>query len=230
MKIIKGNIFTSKCQTLVNTVNCFGVMGAGIALECKYRYPLMNEKYVAICNQKKLNIGQLYLYKSDNRWILNFPTKNHWKFPSKPEYLVKGLEKFVSTYIEKGIKSVAFPVLGAQNGGLSQEESLEIMRKYLCEINIPVEVYLYEPSAADDIFPSLKMAFLNQDIGELKKVIGLTTRQIETILFAIKANNINNMIGLQKLRGVGEKAIEKCYSYGASENVSKIQTKLFEND
>ena len=104
------------------------------------------------------------------------------------------------------------------------------MKKYLRNINIPVEVYLYEPSSVDDIFPSLKLAFLNQDISELKKVIGLTTKQIESILDAIKSNKINNMIGLQKLRGVGEKALEKSYSYGASENVSKIQTKLFEND
>ncbi|MCA9381358.1 macro domain-containing protein, partial [Candidatus Dojkabacteria bacterium] len=203
---------------------------AGLALECKYRYPEMNEKYKAICNQKKLNIGQLYLYKSSSRWILNFPTKDHWKFPSKLEYLEKGLEKFVTTYEEKGIKSIAFPMLGAQNGGLSEEESLELMENYLLKVTIPVEIYSFLPDSTDDIFPSLKLAFLNQDKSELKKVIGISTKQIEIILASIKSNSISNMIGLQKLRGVGEKAIEKCYKYATSENVNKIQTHLFNND
>lgn len=74
---IKGDIFTSECQTIVNTVNCLGVMGKGIALEYKKRYPEMFEIYKEFCKKKMLNIGLLYLYKSkkDKKWILNFPDK-----------------------------------------------------------------------------------------------------------------------------------------------------------
>ena len=89
-----GNIFTTKCQTIVNTVNCVGVMGAGIAFEFKLREETMFKKYKQLCDAKQLNIGTLWIYKSDNNNILNFPTKYDWKLPSKQEYLEKGLQKF----------------------------------------------------------------------------------------------------------------------------------------
>src|SRR5690554_3048314 len=107
-KVIIGNIFSSDCQTLVNTINCVGIMGAGIALEYRLRYPEMYDRYVQLCSDSKIDIGKLWIYKSD-RWILNFPTKKHWKDPSRIEYLESGLEKFRDTYLNKGITSVAFP-------------------------------------------------------------------------------------------------------------------------
>ena len=73
--IIEGNIFTTKCQVIVNTVNCVGVMGAGLALECRLRYPDMYSLYVDLCNVNKIDIGMLWLYSSTEPWILNFPTK-----------------------------------------------------------------------------------------------------------------------------------------------------------
>ena len=108
-KKVKGNIFNSKTQVLVNTVNCVGVMGKGIALECKLRYPKMYETYKKFCDQNKLSPGILQLWKDSNPWILNFPTKLDWRDLSKFEYLEKGLDKFVNTYEEKGIKSISFP-------------------------------------------------------------------------------------------------------------------------
>ena len=119
ISIIKGNLFSSKCQTLVNTVNCVGVMGAGIALEFKLRYPEMFVRYVEHCRNKQIDIGKLWLYKppqADKQWVLNFPTKRDWKHPSKIEYLQKGLQRFVETYEQRGIQSIAFPILGSQNG------------------------------------------------------------------------------------------------------------------
>lgn len=75
-KIITGNIFTTNCQTIVNTINCVGVMGAGIALECRLRYPDMHEKYIKLCMDNHIDIGLLWIYKSSDKWVLNFPTKN----------------------------------------------------------------------------------------------------------------------------------------------------------
>src|SRR5690606_9929486 len=143
MKVITGNIFRTEMQTIVNTVNCFGIMGAGLALECKYRYPDMFVRYKEICDKKQLDIGKLYLYKTHQKWILNFPTKFHWKYETKPEYLEKGLKKFLETYKAKGISSIAFPLLGAHNGGLSKEQSLELIEKHLKGIDIPFEVYQF---------------------------------------------------------------------------------------
>ena len=123
----KGNIFSSRCQTIVNTVNCVGIMGAGIALECRLRYPQMFEQYAQLCADAKLDIGRLWVYKAPERWVLNFPTKKHWRYPSRVEYLHLGLQKFMDTYQTRGITSVAFPLLGAQNGGLQADESLALM-------------------------------------------------------------------------------------------------------
>ena len=97
---IKGNIFNTKAQTVVNTVNCVGVMGKGIALVYKLRYPKMFDIYKDYCRQHLINIGKLWIYKGDENdpWVLNFPTKFHWKYPSKYEYIEKGLAKFVESY------------------------------------------------------------------------------------------------------------------------------------
>jgi len=100
VKIISGNIFSSKCETIVNTVNCVGVMGAGIAFEFKLRYPEMYAAYVDLCNKNQINIGALWLYRDKSQSILNFPTKTDWRLPSRIEYIQAGLEEFVSSYKE----------------------------------------------------------------------------------------------------------------------------------
>lgn len=78
-----GNIFESDCETIVNPINCVGVMGKGLALEFKKRYPRMYEDYVARCKASMVKIGEPYLYKDADKNILNFPTKYHWRNPSK---------------------------------------------------------------------------------------------------------------------------------------------------
>lgn len=161
IKIIKGNIFTTNCKTIVNTINCVGAMGAGIAYECRLRYPLMYDRYLELCKEKKLNIGMLWIYKSEEKWIMNFPTKYHWKYDSKEEYLEKGLQKFLETYKEKGITSIAFPLLGASNGGISEDVSIAIMKKYLEQCDIDIEIYHYDPLAYDDKFLHFKTLWNN---------------------------------------------------------------------
>lgn len=144
LTIIKNrNIFDSQCQTIVNTVNCVGVMGKGLALEMKKRYPNMFDKYKDYCDKGLIDIGKLWLYKhSDDKWILNFPTKKHWKNGSEYEYIEEGMKKFVETYQEKGITTIAFPMLGCNNGGLEKEVVIQIMTKYLIKCdNLIVEIY-----------------------------------------------------------------------------------------
>lgn len=137
------NIFDSQCQTIVNTVNCVGVMGKGLALEMKKRYPDMFEKYKDFCNKGLIDIGKLWLYKhSDEKWILNFPTKKDWRNPSEYEYIEDGMIKFVETYKERGIKTVAFPMLGCSNGGLDKNIVIQIMTKHLVKCtDLIVEIY-----------------------------------------------------------------------------------------
>lgn len=143
IKIENGNIFESTCQTLVNTVNCVGVMGKGLALEMKNKYPLMFQKYKYYCDNQLFNIKTLWLYKQEkDKWILCFPTKEDWRKPSKIEWVEYGLQHFVETYKEKGITSIAFPMLGCNNGKLKKEDVLPIMEKYLAICDIKVEIYL----------------------------------------------------------------------------------------
>ena len=142
MKVLIGNIFDSTMQTLVNTVNCVGVMGKGLALEFKRRFPDMFKEYVKLCEQKQVRPGQPYLYQDFlGTSILNFPTKDHWRSPSKLEYIINGLDWFVEKYKSYGITSIAFPPLGCGNGGLSWETVSPIMYEKLSQLPIKIEIY-----------------------------------------------------------------------------------------
>lgn len=142
IKYIRGSLFDSKMQTLTNTVNCVGVMGGGIALAFKDKYPKMFLEYKEICNNQLLDIGKLHLYRKESQWILNFPTKKDWKNPSKIEYIKEGLKNLVETYKEKGINGLAMPQLGCGLGGLNWNEVKPIMEYYLSQLDIPVEIYI----------------------------------------------------------------------------------------
>lgn len=217
LRIINGNIFTTKCQTIVNTVNCVGVMGAGIALECRLRYPVMYQKYSDLCKDEKINIGTLWIYKATERWILNFPTKQHWKYPTKEEYLHTGLRKFMATYEARGIESIAFPVLGAQNGGLEAAHSIEIMKSYLHHCSITVEIYEYDPMAVDDVFDKFKERMLTLGLEDLKSVTGLRSDYIERIRDALQNPNMRQLNQLAKVNGIGDKTLEKAFAFVRNE-------------
>ena len=121
IKFRKGNIFNSKCQTVVNTVNCVGVMGKGIAQVYKLRYPSMFEEYKEHCSNKLIKPGILWLYKKQENapWILNFPTKFHWKYPSKIEWIEDGL---LDQLDKDGIGAIAFSPL---NQGILTDKYLK---------------------------------------------------------------------------------------------------------
>lgn len=139
---IDGKFFASPAQALVNTVNTVGVMGKGVAKVFKDIYPDMFKIYQRMCESGELQIGRLQLYKSSNKWILNFPTKKDWRHPSKVEYVEAGLKTFVDSYVEMGINSIAFPALGCGNGGLDFEKQVRpLMEKYLS--SLPISIFIY---------------------------------------------------------------------------------------
>lgn len=212
IKIINGNIFNTRSQTIVNTVNCVGVMGKGIALVFKLRYPSMFDIYQDYCKKRLIDIGKLWIYKGDENdpWVLNFPTKTHWKLPSEYEYIEKGLKKFVETYKEKGITSIAFPLLGANNGGLNGQKVEELMISYLSKCDIPIEIYHYDPQAPDDLFEDFRTKWkqLSQD---QKKTMLRTSKRVETIDYAVNSENVRSMISLIEYPGIGIKTMESCF-------------------
>jgi O-acetyl-ADP-ribose deacetylase (regulator of RNase III) len=141
---VMGNIFDAEAQTIVNPVNIEGVMGKGLALEFKKRYPQMFLKYNHACKNGMFEIGRLMIYRAEDHTVLLFPTKEKWRNVSHFDYIEKGLQKFVDTYEEKGITSIAFPCLGCGAGGLNWSEVKPVMEKYLEDLPIPIYVYLTE--------------------------------------------------------------------------------------
>lgn len=137
-----GNLFESKCSAIVNTVNCVGVMGKGIALEFKKRYPEMFLDYVFKCDRGEVQPGVPYFYQDRGEVnILNFPTKDHWRSPSRLSYVIDGLDWFIENYEKYNIDSVAFPPLGCGNGGLTWATVGPIMYQKLRELPIQIEIY-----------------------------------------------------------------------------------------
>lgn len=140
----RTSILTSQAQTVVNTVNTVGVMGKGLASALKARYPNMFKAYRKLCKEKRLDIGQLWLWKGADQWVLNFPTKKHWRNPSKLSYIEAGLKKFVVSYEQRGIREIAFPRLGCGNGGLEWNDVRPLMEQYLSPLPILVYIHDYE--------------------------------------------------------------------------------------
>ena len=228
-KKVKGNIFNSKTQVLVNTVNCVGVMGKGIALECKLRYPKMYETYKKFCDQNKLSPGALQLWKDSSPWILNFPTKLDWRDLSKFEYLEKGLDKFVNTYEEKGIKSISFPMLGASLGGLPENQVFELMTEKLHNLkNIDIEVYQYDPDAKDDLYDKFYLKVKKFNLEDYKKNLKLKTEAAENLKNAVDNNQIASMLSIQDVPKIGIKSLENIHSFLSNNENSKslIQSEL----
>ena len=142
MKILVGDILKSKAQTLVNTVNCVGIMGKGIALEFKNRFPEMFKDYEQRCNRKEIHVGQPYLYKNlFGQQIVNFPTKEHWKSISKVRNIEKGLDCLLAHYKQWGITSIAIPPLGCGNGQLEWKIVGPLIYKRGKQMDISVEIY-----------------------------------------------------------------------------------------
>jgi O-acetyl-ADP-ribose deacetylase (regulator of RNase III) len=144
---IQGNLLEDSAEALVNTVNEVGVMGKGIALMFKERFPRNTELYERACEAKEVHVGRMLVTKNPalwgTRWIINFPTKKHWRQPSKLEWIREGLKDLVQVLQENDIHSVALPPLGCGNGGLewSQVKSeIEIALVDIPEINVRVYV------------------------------------------------------------------------------------------
>ena len=167
---LDSSVFQSPAQTLVNTVNVVGVMGKGVAKEFKARYPDMFSEYRELCRSGALTVGKLHIWRSDSRWVLNFPTKTTWKLPSRIEYIEAGLAKFVSSYKDLGITSASFPPLGCGNGNLKWPDVRPIMERYLDEVSIPV--YIHDVQVTADFIPEHKnRAHVPKDFLDFSKDI-----------------------------------------------------------
>lgn len=152
IEIAKGNLLTASAQALVNTVNTEGVMGKGIALQFKNAYPQVFKDYAASCKIGEVALGRMDVHDLGSigggpRWIINFPTKGHWRSSSKLGDIATGLADLVSTVKRLGIESIAIPPLGCGNGGLNWNEVKPLITQAF-EPLPDVKVLMFEPAGA----------------------------------------------------------------------------------
>lgn len=150
IRLVKGDLLNSKAEVLVNTVNTVGVMGKGIALRFRDAFPNNFEVYRQACLAGRLHIGELLIVMDGNlitgaKTIINFPTKTHWRKPSRYTYVEKGLRALRTYLIENNISTVAMPAPGCGNGGLDFFKISSMILEHLSGIATDVE--LYEPHA-----------------------------------------------------------------------------------
>lgn len=227
---IKGNLFNSSCQTLVNTVNCVGVMGKGIALVYRLRYPHLFTEYQRKCQNHEIQVGNLWLYQGivNAPSVLNFPTKTHWKLPSKLEYIERGLQFFQQNYQALKITSVAFPLLGAHNGGLSPQVVRGVMEQYLADCHLPIEIYEHDATAPDNLFESFRSRWLSVPFQNLPQVTGIRQTAIINRITEVLANrHANSLIDLLEYDGIGLNTLAKCFSMIMNPYTPGQQTSLF---
>ena len=146
-----GDILKSEADALVNTVNCVGVMGRGIALQFKNMYPDNFKAYAVACKRETVQPGRMFVYETGQltspRFIINFPTKRHWRGKSRIEDIDAGLADLVKVVRDKGIRSIAIPPLGAGLGGLDWNEVRPRIEHMLTTL-ADVRVLVFEPNGA----------------------------------------------------------------------------------
>lgn len=168
IQIRTGDLLESNAQTLVNTVNCVGVMGKGIALDFRRTFPDMFKDYVLRCERGEVRLGRPYLYKYlAPPWVLNFPTKDHWRSNAKLDAITEGLEYLISHYEVWGITSIAVPPLGCGNGQLEWRVVGPTLYRYLRRLRIPVELYAPHETPHEELLP----AFLDQAVDSISRAL-----------------------------------------------------------
>lgn len=150
IKFTTGNLLESNAEALVNTVNTVGVMGKGIALMFKERFPNNMKAYADACEAKQVQVGKVFVTDTGEligpRWIVNFPTKQHWRSPSKLHWIEDGLQDLRKFILDNNVRSIAIPPLGAGNGGLEWSEVLPKIEATLGDLD-GVEIQVYQPTA-----------------------------------------------------------------------------------
>ncbi len=199
---IKGNLFNSRAQAYVNTVNCVGAMGKGIALEFRRRYPAMFDQYKKDCQEKKVVPGRILSYPQGDKLILNFAIKDDWKQPSKIEW------------IESTLKSVAFPWMGAMNGGLPFGLIQSTMREHLKNLSdIEVEVYTFDPDESDELFEALRNIISSGNSFVLRSKVRMKEEQFRDIEWMIKKGTIKSLSRLEERKILGKTSMDNLYFF-----------------
>jgi len=228
----EGTVFSTDAKTKVNTVNCVGALGRGIALEFNLRYEGLESDYKLKCDTGQLRIGRPTLHEvSDKEWILNFPTKQHWRYPSKLEWIEQGLQYFAENYKLRDFQSIAFPKLGCGNGKLDWADVKEIMVKYLSNLDIDVYICLGETEYIDEISEKM-IEFINTTSKDILMDVMYINSKVASCVLVNRP--YSRFLDLLKINGYGKSVYMKGYRnlYKMVKNNEEIayQVSLFDNE
>jgi O-acetyl-ADP-ribose deacetylase (regulator of RNase III) len=180
-----GDILAAPVEALVNTVNCVGVMGRGIALQFKNAFPDNYKQYAQACKREEVQPGRMYIISTGllqgPRYIINFPTKRHWRGKSRLEDIETGLVDLVRVIEEHGITSIAIPPLGCGLGGLAWPVVKPLIEAALAPLN-SVQIYLYAPACVDAVRPTVIANNAPAMTPGRAALIGLMHRYLEGLL------------------------------------------------
>lgn len=211
---IEGNLFASGAQALVNTVNCVGFMGKGVALEFRRRFPAMFDEYRRACVEGRLKPGQILPFRKSAPWVLNFAIKDDWKQPAREEWIEECLRKFRDNYRAIGLASVAFPWMGAMNGGIPLARIQALMRRHLRDLDdIDVSVYSFDPMADEPLLGVLRQRAAAMDPKAFALEAGLRPQAARTIYQFLEGTDGGCWSRLTEAPGLGEVSLAQLYSY-----------------
>ncbi len=189
-------------------------MGKGVALEFRRRFPEMFNIYRKVCEDRKLHPGQICPYRARQPWILNLAVKDHWRYPSRLEWVEQCLMRFVGHHRRLGITSVAFPWIGAMNGGLPWEEVHDLMRNYLDLLqDIDIEIIEFDPDTPDPLFVRLQQLAQTQNASVFARQVGIAQRPADLICRATNEAKVPSLTRLCELPGLDKATVERLYAH-----------------
>jgi O-acetyl-ADP-ribose deacetylase (regulator of RNase III) len=181
----QGDILCADAEAIVNTVNCVGVMGRGIALQFKKAFPQNYSAYRAVCDRKALQPGKMFVFELDQlfnpRYVINFPTKRHWRGKSRMSDIETGLKALVKEVKDRKIRSIAIPPLGSGLGGLNW---LDVRRRIITAFeNLEdVDVLLFEPKGAPAVEKMAKEKIPPNMTEGRAALLGLMQRYLAAVM------------------------------------------------
>lgn len=200
MKFIQNSdIFSADTEAIVNTVNCVGIMGKGIALQFREKYPENYKQYKHACDAGKVVVGKMFVTKNGflkPNYIINFPTKKHWRGKSELAYIEDGLIDLSNCLKEYKIKSIAIPPLGAGNGGLNWADVKKLIVDKLSDVD--AEVLVFEPSVRFNELKHVTKVPLNDFRAIFIKCVSIYNNAMDRMyeLGNIEAQKLTYFIGL----------------------------------
>ena len=224
IKYIKKTVFNSNCDCIVNTINCDGVMGAGLALEFALRYPLLVKLYMDDCKRGLVNTGKLNFYIVNNQAIINFPTKDHWNMPSKVEWISSGLDYLIKHFQNWNVKSIAIPPLGCSNGGLNFERDVNpLIVSKLSGLDVDICICI-DPGFAEGKEKEMVDTYNSSNISFLCDYLKIKGRAKQAL---IDYKEIKRFFEILQINDVGIATYRKLFNYFFNHNHPLIDNNLF---